>query len=147
MLSLTVVGGPTAILEYGGLRWLTDPALSPRGEYSGLVKTTGGRAYVFVEPKSGWAGVVSESAKLTPSDSAADDGFGQSVAISGDAIVVGAPGHQFARYDYNHGDAYVFMKPRSGWAGTLRRNAELRAATAHPGTASAQRSRSRATRS
>jgi hypothetical protein len=37
-----LVGGPTAILEYGGVRWLTDPTLSPPGEYAGgLVKTTG----------------------------------------------------------------------------------------------------------
>ncbi len=42
MVELTLVGGPTAVLEYAGLRWLTDPALSPPGEYAGgLVKTTG----------------------------------------------------------------------------------------------------------
>jgi L-ascorbate metabolism protein UlaG (beta-lactamase superfamily) len=42
MLEITLVGGPTAVFSYGGLRWLTDPALSPPGEYSGgLVKTTG----------------------------------------------------------------------------------------------------------
>jgi L-ascorbate metabolism protein UlaG (beta-lactamase superfamily) len=40
-LDIQLVGGPTAILEYGGLRWLTDPALSPPGEYSGLTKVTG----------------------------------------------------------------------------------------------------------
>jgi L-ascorbate metabolism protein UlaG (beta-lactamase superfamily) len=40
-LSVQLVGGPTAILEYGGLRWLTDPALSPPGEYEGLTKLTG----------------------------------------------------------------------------------------------------------
>ncbi len=40
-LSVQLVGGPTAILEYGGLRWLTDPALSPPGEYAGLTKLTG----------------------------------------------------------------------------------------------------------
>ena len=40
-LSVELVGGPTAILEYGGLRWLTDPALSPPGEYGGLTKLTG----------------------------------------------------------------------------------------------------------
>ncbi len=40
-LAIQLVGGPTAILEYGGLRWLTDPALSPPGEYSGLTKLTG----------------------------------------------------------------------------------------------------------
>jgi L-ascorbate metabolism protein UlaG (beta-lactamase superfamily) len=40
-LAVQLVGGPTAILEYGGLRWLTDPALSPPGEYGGLTKLTG----------------------------------------------------------------------------------------------------------
>lgn len=42
MVRLTLVGGPTAVLEYAGLRWLTDPSLSPPGEYAGgLVKTSG----------------------------------------------------------------------------------------------------------
>jgi len=42
VLELTLIGGPTAVLEYGGLRWLTDPTFSPPGEYAGgLVKTTG----------------------------------------------------------------------------------------------------------
>jgi L-ascorbate metabolism protein UlaG (beta-lactamase superfamily) len=41
-LTAQLVGGPTAVLEYAGLRWLTDPSLSPPGEYAGgLVKTTG----------------------------------------------------------------------------------------------------------
>jgi len=41
-LTAQLVGGPTAVLEYGGVRWLTDPAFSPPGEYEGgLVKTTG----------------------------------------------------------------------------------------------------------
>ena len=41
-LTAQLVGGPTAVLEYAGLRWLTDPSLSPPGEYEGgLVKTTG----------------------------------------------------------------------------------------------------------
>ena len=41
-LTAQLVGGPTAVLEYGALRWLTDPSLSPPGEYAGgLVKTTG----------------------------------------------------------------------------------------------------------
>jgi L-ascorbate metabolism protein UlaG (beta-lactamase superfamily) len=40
-LSVQLVGGPTAILEYAGLRWLTDPALSPPGAYGALTKLTG----------------------------------------------------------------------------------------------------------
>ena len=40
-LTVEPLGGPTAILEYAGLRWLTDPAFSPPGEYAGgLVKMT-----------------------------------------------------------------------------------------------------------
>ncbi|MFL5902991.1 MAG: MBL fold metallo-hydrolase [Solirubrobacteraceae bacterium] len=41
-LTVQLVGGPTAVLHYAGLRWLTDPAFSPPGEYEGgLRKTTG----------------------------------------------------------------------------------------------------------
>jgi L-ascorbate metabolism protein UlaG (beta-lactamase superfamily) len=40
-LALQFVGGPTAVVEYGGLRWLLDPTLSPPGEYGGLTKLTG----------------------------------------------------------------------------------------------------------
>jgi len=40
-LAVTLVGGPTAVLEYGGLRFLTDPTLSPPSTYAGLVKTAG----------------------------------------------------------------------------------------------------------
>lgn len=42
MPKLTLVGGPTALIEHAGLRWLTDPALSAPGEHAGgLVKVTG----------------------------------------------------------------------------------------------------------
>jgi L-ascorbate metabolism protein UlaG (beta-lactamase superfamily) len=42
VLTAHLVGGPTAVIEYAGFRWLTDPSLSPPGEYEGgLVKTTG----------------------------------------------------------------------------------------------------------
>jgi L-ascorbate metabolism protein UlaG (beta-lactamase superfamily) len=42
MAQLTLIGGPTALIEYGGLRWLTDPTLSPPGDQEDeLTKTTG----------------------------------------------------------------------------------------------------------
>jgi L-ascorbate metabolism protein UlaG (beta-lactamase superfamily) len=42
VFELTFIGGPTAVLVYGGVRCLTDPTFSPPGEYSGgLVKTSG----------------------------------------------------------------------------------------------------------
>jgi L-ascorbate metabolism protein UlaG (beta-lactamase superfamily) len=40
-LTVHLVGGPTAILEYGGLRWMTDPAFDPPGDHGGLVKLAG----------------------------------------------------------------------------------------------------------
>lgn len=40
--SARLVGGPTALLEFGGLRWLTDPTFDPPGEQPrGLVKLRG----------------------------------------------------------------------------------------------------------
>jgi hypothetical protein len=43
MASLTaqLIGGPTIQLEHAGLRWLTDPTLSPPGHYGWLDKTNG----------------------------------------------------------------------------------------------------------
>jgi L-ascorbate metabolism protein UlaG (beta-lactamase superfamily) len=40
-LGITLIGGPTALLQYAGLRWLTDPTLSPPGQYGWLTKTVG----------------------------------------------------------------------------------------------------------
>ena len=55
-----------------------------------------------------------ETAKLTASDGAASDGFGSSVAVSGDTVVVGAvPATTSAPGD--QGSAYVFVKPGAAW--------------------------------
>lgn len=43
MINVTLVGGPTALIEYAGLRWLTDPTFSEPGTYEGLTKTTSPR--------------------------------------------------------------------------------------------------------
>ena len=48
--------------------------------------------------------------KLTAADGMRGDGFGMSVAISGDTVVVGA-----GDADNEVGAAYVFVKPASGW--------------------------------
>jgi uncharacterized repeat protein (TIGR01451 family) len=72
-----------------------------------------GEAYVFVEPSSGWA-TGTETARLTSSDGAYDDGFGNSVAISGDTVAVGGYNHAVNGHA-NQGEAYVFVKPLSGW--------------------------------
>ena len=76
-------------------------------------KEWAGAAYVFVKPVGGWADRT-QTAKLTASDKAAFDYFGDSVAISGGVVVVGArwndPGGTTGA-----GAAYVFVKPLGGW--------------------------------
>ena len=67
-----------------------------------------GAVYVFTEPSGGWAS-TSTAAKLTASDRADDDEFGDSVAVDGDTVVVGA---------HNNNAAYVFTRPAAGWANT-----------------------------
>jgi L-ascorbate metabolism protein UlaG (beta-lactamase superfamily) len=41
MNDFTLVGGPTALFEHASLRWMTDPAFSPPGDYDHLTKLTG----------------------------------------------------------------------------------------------------------
>ena len=60
-------------------------------------------AYVFTKPGTGWA-TATETAKLTASDGVVGDWFGQSVAVDGDTVVVGAS------EDDESGSAYVFTK-------------------------------------
>ena len=85
-----------------------------------------GAAYVFVKPGGGWAGNLTENAKLTASDKAANDHFGGSVAISGDTVVVGAV-FATSGSTADAGAAYVFIKPGGGWAGNLTQNVKLTA--------------------
>ena len=87
---------------------------------------SGSAAYVFVRPPSGWATTAAFDAKLTGPDAPQVDGFGLSVAISEDTIVVGAPYTGVFPAD-NQGAAFVFSKPASGWQTTSAFDAELTA--------------------
>ena len=74
-----------------------------------------GSAYVFTKPATGWAS-TSTAAKLTAFDGSAGEYFGNSVAVDGDIVVVGA-----SRGDGEanaSGSAYVFTKPATGWVST-----------------------------
>ena len=77
-----------------------------------------GAVYVFTEPSGGWANDededgngeddhTTETAKFLASDGTANDEFGNSVAVDGNTIVVGA---------HNNNAAYIFTKPATGWA-------------------------------
>ena len=73
-----------------------------------------GAAYVFEKPASGWAATSTYSAKLTASGGAAHERFGNSVAVSGNTVVVGA-----YLADGRYGAAFVFQKPLTGgWQDT-----------------------------
>ncbi|MGA8153379.1 MAG: hypothetical protein WB952_20680 [Terriglobales bacterium] len=76
-----------------------------------------GKAYVFVKPSSGGWTNMTQTAELTASDAAVDGYFGESVGISGNTVVVGAPS-DFA------GAAYVFVEPTGGWT-DMTQTAEL----------------------
>ena len=71
-----------------------------------------GAAYLFTKPGGGWAGVLAQPSKLTASDGAANDRFGNSVSISGDGvtIAIGAPWSDIGA-NADQGSAYVFVQP------------------------------------
>ncbi len=74
-----------------------------------------GAAYVFVRSGSTW----SQQAKLLASDGSTGDFFGQSVGISGDYVVVGAPLDDDAMPGNiltESGAAYVFLRTGTAWA-------------------------------
>ncbi len=71
-------------------------------------------------PRGGWA-TATETAKLTASDGAPNDGLGgpyeaqsTDVGISGDTVVAGAVGAT-VNGNAGQGAVYVFVKPWSGW--------------------------------
>jgi FG-GAP repeat len=87
-----------------------------------------GAVDVFTRPAAGWAGSLTQKAELTASNGQLDDGLGGSVAVSGNAIAAGADRHTVGS-NVDQGAAYVFVKPRSGWARSLTQSAELTAET------------------
>ena len=85
------------------------------GAFDANIEKTGA-AYVYVKSSSGWANMT-QTATLTPSDGG--EGFGTSVAISGNTIIVGAANasnlNHEAPQSQGPGAAYIFVKPASGW--------------------------------
>jgi hypothetical protein len=71
-----------------------------------------GAAYVF-QRDAGGAGNWGEVRKLTAADGELNDYFGQSVAVRGDVIVVGAQGDSTGT-SIGHGSAYVFERNFGG---------------------------------
>ena len=101
------------------------------GDFDANIETYGA-VYVYVKPASGWANMT-QVAKLTSSDNG--EGFGTSVAINQNVIVVGAANtSNFDRQSAGPGAAYVFVKPASGWTDATE-TAKLTASDGQPGDA------------
>ncbi len=75
---------------------------------------------------------ANELPKLTASDGALGDRFGNSVSLSGDLVVIGAPSDDDA--GLSSGSVYVFKKPRGGWV-NMAETAKLTASDAATGYA------------
>jgi FG-GAP repeat len=122
---LTVEGGRSN--DYFGARVAMDGNVivvgAPGADVEGVVDA--GAAYVYIRQAGGWFNMV-QTAVLTASDKHSGDGFGWSVALDGDTIVVGAPTADPGGRS-NAGAAYYFTKPASGWAGNLTETGKLSA--------------------
>jgi len=70
-----------------------------------------GAAYVFVRSGASW----SEQARLIGADGVMDDGFGWSVAVSGNTAVIGARNKQVGMNVFA-GQAYVFVRSGTSWS-------------------------------
>ena len=90
---------------------------APQDDYDG---SSSGSAYVFERASDGtW----SQAAKLTASDGAAEDTFGEKVSVSGNRIIVG--GQLNDDSGVNSGAAYVFERNSDGtWSETTKLLAE-----------------------
>ena len=75
--------------------------------YSGLVVK--GAAYIFTRSGTSW----SQQAKLTASDAENGDQFGNTIAITGDTVVVGA--HEEDTGGSKAGAAYIFTRSGTSW--------------------------------
>jgi hypothetical protein len=91
-----------------------------------------GSVEVFVKPPTGWSNMT-QTATLTSSDNGT--GFGTSVAISGNIIVVGAANtSNFNKQAPGPGAVYVFVKPAGGWK-DMTETFKLTASDGMPGDA------------
>jgi hypothetical protein len=92
-------------------------------------ESNAGSAYVFEGSGSTWTQV----AKLTAGDSAAaNDNFGEQIAVRDGTVVVGCPKHDGPTGSTNSGTVFVFERPGGGWAGATVPTSTIRASDASP---------------
>ena len=112
------VSGDTVVV---GARTEDSSATAVNGDQADNSAKHAGAAYVFVRDGTSW----SQQAYLKASNAQSDDEFGWSVAVSDDAVVVGAwredggatevNGYQGDNSAPQAGAAYVFVRNGTGW--------------------------------
>jgi hypothetical protein len=114
-------GGWADMTETIGLtvpnNWRTDDASAVAISASGdtiLVGVVNEAVYVYKRGSGGWGTTAALAATLKPEDNAG--GFGTSIGISGETIVVGARSTKL-EHEYQ-GAVYVFSEPSGGWHST-----------------------------
>lgn len=90
-----------------------------------------GSVYVFTEPSSGWTSTT-QTAELNANVGEAGDNVGESVGISGNTVVAGAPylGSTTPGGQGGDGGAFVWVEPSTGWTNMHTQTAELAASDA-----------------
>jgi len=83
-----------------------------------------GEAMVYVKPSNGWVDSTETAVLYVQGYPFSGAGFGSSVGISGNTVVVGATGCCYNGQIFM-GQAYVYVEPATGWVTTSNYNAEL----------------------
>jgi len=105
--SSVAISGDTVVV---GATGEDSAALGVNGSQADNSSSASGAAYVFVRNGITW----SQQAYLKASNSEAGDTFSQSVAITGDTVVVGAP---LGNYNFpDSGAVYVFVRSGATWS-------------------------------
>ncbi len=116
--SSVAIWGETVVV---GAHGEDSASLGVNGDQGSNAAFNSGAAYVFVRNGTTWT----QQAYLKASNTGEDDGFGWSVAISGDTVAVGArredsaatgvDGDQNSNAAVNSGAAYVFVRNGTTW--------------------------------
>ncbi len=89
-----------------------DTAIIGASQDEGLAANAAGSATIFVKNNGAWV----EQARLVANDGGLGDGFGYSVAVSGDTAVVGAFASLTMPTNTHTGAAYVFVRNNGAWS-------------------------------
>ncbi len=104
------IDGQTSVDLFGAAVAISVDSIVVGAQFDPTDGTTVGSATVFVKDGAGW----SQQQKLTMDDAPGSTGFGLSIAISGDRVVVGVPGDPVDGR-ISQGSAHLFVRSGTTW--------------------------------